>query len=108
MKLLSKPAADAIEYGQLRVSPMVGLELEYLHGLGRIKLGAERVLNSLGKEIGLQVSDEPFQNVIERAYKLDWTRDPFDRVIVAHALLAASPLVTRDRMVRDNFSGAIW
>jgi PIN domain nuclease of toxin-antitoxin system len=106
--LLSKPAADAIETGQLNISPMVSLELDYLHEIGRIKLDSGLVIKTLTEEIGLQIADAPFQRIIGHANKLDWTRDPFDRIIVAHAIQAQSPLVTRDRAIREHFNGAVW
>jgi PIN domain nuclease of toxin-antitoxin system len=39
---------------------------------------------------------------------LTWTRDPFDRMLVATALLHEIPLVTRDTCIHDNFPGAVW
>lgn len=108
IKLLSKPASDAIEQGQIGVSPMVKLELEYLYEIGRIKLAADKVLAALHEEIGLQIVDTPFAPLVTQANKLSWTRDPFDRLIVAHAVLANAPLVTRDKLIRDHFPQAVW
>ena len=45
---------------------------------------------------------------VEAAERLSWTRDPFDRLIVAQASLAGAPLVTKDRMIRKHFAKAAW
>jgi PIN domain nuclease of toxin-antitoxin system len=45
---------------------------------------------------------------VDQALSEGWTRDPFDRLIVANAKAAAAPLVTKDEMVRGNYSRALW
>jgi PIN domain nuclease of toxin-antitoxin system len=50
----------------------------------------------------------PFRKVVDQAIAESWTRDPFDRLIVANAKAAAAPLVTRDERIRDNYSRALW
>jgi PIN domain nuclease of toxin-antitoxin system len=37
-----------------------------------------------------------------------WTRDPFDRLLVGHALARGAPLLTKDRLIRRHFRQAIW
>ena len=106
--LLSQSAIAAIEQNQVCVSPIVRLELEYLHEIGRIRLGAHAILATLNEEIGLRVEDASFASIIEHAAKQTWTRDPFDRIITAHALMARASLITKDQVIRNNFTGAIW
>ena len=48
------------------------------------------------------VDDIPLATVIRRALRLDWTRDPFDRMLVAHSLARRMPLCTVDRHVREH------
>jgi PIN domain nuclease of toxin-antitoxin system len=62
----------------------------------------------LAAGIGLRVCDMPFRKVVDQAIAESWTRDPFDRLIVANAKAAAAPLVTRDERIRDNYSRALW
>ena len=107
-KLLSAPAAEAIEHGRLFVSPIVGLELQLLHEIGRISKGPEPVLRSLAADIGLQIEAASFAGVAAQARELSWTRDPFDRLIVAQARLARSPLVTKDALIRKHYPAAVW
>lgn len=43
-----------------------------------------------------------------KATSLDWTREPFDRIIVAQAIAREASLVTRDQTILANFAGAVW
>ncbi|OGA95143.1 MAG: hypothetical protein A3G27_10380 [Betaproteobacteria bacterium RIFCSPLOWO2_12_FULL_66_14] len=106
--LLSASARDAVETGRLLVSPIVDLELQLLREIGRIIKGSETVLAALAKEIGLQVATTEFSRVVAAARDLSWTRDPFDRLIVAEAMLAGARLVTKDRLIRKHCSAAVW
>ena len=42
------------------------------------------------------------------AMEFSWTRDPFDRLIAAQALVSGERLLTRDRLIRANCSWAFW
>ena len=106
--LLSAAARRAIERSTLQVSPMVGLELQYLREIGRIRHGPTRVLASLRSDLGLSMSELPFAAVAARARAYSWTRDPFDRLIAAQAAAARARLVTRDDLLRRHFRLALW
>lgn len=108
VELLSATARDAIEHGTLAVSPMVGLELQYLREIGRIRQGPKRILAALRRDLGLAVSDLPFAAVAARAQAFSWTRDPFDRLIAAQAAVVRARLVTRDDLLRRRFSLSLW
>jgi PIN domain nuclease of toxin-antitoxin system len=106
--LLSAVARDAIERGQLIASPIVDLELQLLYEIGRIVKGPQTVLATLTREIGLQIAAPPFLEAVVAARELNWTRDPFDRLIVAGAALVTAKLVTKDRMIRRHYLDALW
>lgn len=106
--LLSEPARAAIERGRLFVSPIVDLELQYLHEIGRISKGPTAILAALATEIGLAVDGQPLAAIVSRARDLSWTRDPFDRLIVAGTLLAGGRLVTKDTLIRKHCKAALW
>ena len=97
-----------IEESELLISPAVILELQYLYEIGRVAEPARTVLDALGPEIGLKVCELPFSRVAEAALDLGWTRDPFDRLIVAHSLARSAPLLTRDRAIHDHHPHAVW
>lgn len=90
------------------VSPIVELELTYLFEIGRVSEPASAPLSALRRELGMQVADVSLAEVIETAKDLSWTRDPFDRLIAAHAIVANAPLVTADETIREHLHLAVW
>lgn len=99
---------ELIEENDLGISPMVELELEYLHEIGRLKATGQDVLQDLDGRIGIRKSSAPFARIIEEARQLTWTRDPFDRIIVATARADNVVLVTRDATILANHDRARW
>lgn len=107
--LLSARAIEAIESAaDLRISPMVRLELQYLFEIGRVREPSVGVVDDLASSLGLRVCDRPFADVALEAERFTFTRDPFDRLIVAQAALADAPLVTRDDGIRQAYERACW
>lgn len=105
---LSPVAVSAIEADELLVSPMVRLELQYLFETGRILAKPDAVLSTLATELGLATCALAFPAVIRKALSLDWTRDPFDRIIVAQAIAGKRTLLTRDQTIHKHHAGAVW
>lgn len=93
---------------ELRISPMIHLELQYLFETGRTRVQPTPVLDELSGILGLKTCNAPFPAVVKVAETLEWTRDPFDRLIVAQAALYDAPLVSKDRSIRKNYSWAVW
>ena len=106
--LIPPRARRLIEDRPMLVSPIVALELEYLFETGRTSEPARSVLQALGRDIGLRLCDLPFPDVAGAAGRQSWTRDPFDRVIVAQAALRRAPLITRDADIRAHYDRAVW
>ena len=106
---LSERAADAIRKSDLIISPMVLLELQYLYEIKRLLKEPLALLNDIDTQIGLKVKDASFAAVLHTARFETWTRDPFDRVIVAHARTDGhAPLVTADSRIRENYPRSVW
>jgi len=40
--------------------------------------------------------------LFQKALSLGWTRDPFDRLLVAHSLARRVPLCTTDSMIQEH------
>lgn len=99
-----------MEDDDLAISPIVELELAFLHEIGRVSEGPTRFLDGLRRAIGLTVDATPFERVAAQAASdgLAFTRDPFDRIIAAQAVCAGAPLVTKDRALRQHLDLALW
>jgi PIN domain nuclease of toxin-antitoxin system len=103
-----QPVCEVLEAEDLVVSPIVELELQLLYEIRRIADPGRTILDDLMARVGLQMSNAPFHRVVAAAGKLDWTRDPFDRLIVGQAMADAARLVTRDRVIREHYRAALW
>ena len=108
IELFSERAKTAIETNDLMISPMVELELIYLIEIKRIKGDAKEIVADLQNRIDLKVSSTQFRKIIWAATGLKWTRDPFDRIITAQAIVENVQLVTADSVIRQHFEGALW
>jgi PIN domain nuclease of toxin-antitoxin system len=97
-----------LEDHDLQVSPIVALELSYLHEIKRLKHDASTVLVDLGGRIGLRESQAEFAHVVRSATNLRWTRDPFDRLIVGNAIADGVLLLTADAILRKHYKRARW
>ncbi len=91
---ISAEAQKVLEQADLLISPMVLVELEYLYEVKRIKLPSRDIQLKIEHEIGVRVCDLPFPLVASVMVGERWTRDPFDRMIVAQA--KANGLATLD------------
>lgn len=74
-----------LEKAVLFYSPMVRLELFFLQEIGRLKVSPDEILGTLGTELGVSGTQDPIAQVVQSSLNLIWTRDPFDRMIVATA-----------------------
>lgn len=88
---------------------MVLLEMEYLYEIGRVLMSAQDIRLKLECEAHIRVCERPFAEVIEVGLQEKWTRDPFDRVIVAHAKSNGfSYLVSADEEIGAHYPRAVW
>jgi PIN domain nuclease of toxin-antitoxin system len=107
-KKLSPIAKRSIEKSVLVISPVVKLELAYLYEIGRLREPAESIVEDLTGRIGLVCETADYANVVNRAIGMTWTRDVFDRLVVAHAAMDASDLLSKDKIIRAHYASAIW
>jgi PIN domain nuclease of toxin-antitoxin system len=108
VELISPRSRALIEDESPLLSPIVALELEYLFETGRMSTPASSLLQTLGRDLGVRLCDLPFAAVVTAALRQSWTRDPFDRIIVAQAAMRRAPLITRDAAIRAHYQRAIW
>ena len=101
---LGLPAKRAIDRDIVTISPAVLLEIELLFEIRRLREGARIIAAGLTEDLDIRVAGERFADVATEALALGFTRDPFDRLIVAHASLAKATLVTQDATLRYRYA----
>jgi PIN domain nuclease of toxin-antitoxin system len=106
---LTLDAQRLIDKADLLISPIVLLELEVLHEVGRVNLPRHDIHRKLEHEIGLRVCTLPFTHVAEVARDEAWTRDPFDRIIVAQAKANQfAYLISADETIAKHYPRTVW
>ncbi len=105
---LSAKVRSYINENDIYISPIVSLELQYLLEVKRITPKPQTVISALSEAIGLNVCDKNFYQIAQCAQQYSWTRDPFDRIIVAQAGLNDNILVTKDQTILTHFEHAVW
>ncbi|MDZ7333269.1 MAG: PIN domain-containing protein [candidate division KSB1 bacterium] len=108
IKRLSEQARYLINNNEVLISPVVRLELQYLFEIQRITDEAKLIVSDLSDRIGLKICDENFNTIISNALNYSWTRDPFDRIIVANADITHNILITKDQNILNNYKRAVW
>ncbi|MEB3309050.1 MAG: PIN domain-containing protein [Snowella sp.] len=101
-------AKSLLNEHDLYISPIVRLELQYLYEIERISVSADPIIQDLGDRLGLRICDKDFNQIVGYGLGLSWTRDPFDRLIVAQAMITESILLTKDVKILNNYHQAKW
>ncbi len=104
----SPRVTQIIESESCLISGAVALELAYLFESGRIKYPGMTIIEYLSRYIDLSICTLPGSIIALKAMDLSWTRDPFDRLIVANAACEDKPLVTKDRLITQHYPRVIW
>jgi PIN domain nuclease of toxin-antitoxin system len=105
---LSPTARRLLEREKLQISAMVAMELETLFEARKLNSEPDQLLQILERDHGLTRSETRFESVIVAARTFAWTRDPFDRLIVANAMSDGMRLITADQTILANFKDAAW
>ena len=109
LKKLSKEAARLVDKSDLLISPMVVVEFQYLYEIGRLGIPPQKMLDVLEYDFRVRVCDLPFERVAKWVLEEQWTRDLFDRMIVAQARARGEAvLLSADERILDNYSKAVW
>jgi PIN domain nuclease of toxin-antitoxin system len=108
LDLFKPKTLKLINENQLCISHIVRLEMKYLNEIGRIKQQPDVIIDALIDEIGLVFSENSIERIISHAIHLDFTRDPFDRIIVADASINNSQLISKDQIIKMNYKNTVW
>jgi PIN domain nuclease of toxin-antitoxin system len=104
---LSNHARQLINFSPVVISPIVVLELELLNEIGRLKASVDHVLDLL-RQLGVSVLEQSFPQACWASRSLTWTRDPFDRLIVGHAMAdEQAVLISLDEAIHANYKQAL-
>lgn len=104
----SAKAKQQLDQSKLWVSPICLLELDYLYEIKRIKKKGWPIYQDLQREVDLEIAEDPYLRIVEVASQISQTRDPFDRLLVAHAKLRGLPIVSKDRFLKVIYSACMW
>jgi len=87
---------------RLQMSPASLLELQLLVESGKLRLQGDRSTASIAADPRCVLDEPPAGPWFEQAIEVTWTRDPFDRLLVAHARLRGWKLATGDSMLLER------
>ena len=87
---------------RLYVSPASLLELQFLVEVGRLTLAAGKSVAALADDTRWRLDEPPAGRWFAAACDSSWTRDPFDRLLVAHARTRGWKLATADDLLIDR------
>jgi len=105
---LSDRAKRLINEHELYISPMVRPELQYLHEIRRITEKSDDILLDLVNRLDLKICQTDFNLIINQSLIINWTRDPFDRLIVSNASVDNHILLTKDNRILTHYKNAVW
>lgn len=109
LRKISSAAKRKIDDSDLLISPIVLLEFQYLVEVGRLRMSPAEMYANLNATFGVDMCSMPFSAVSLEAVSIGWTRDPFDRLIVAQAQVNhEAALITSDELIREKYSRAVW
>lgn len=87
------------------MSPASLLEIQLLMETGRIRLRSATAAD-LGHDDRWVIDDPSSADWFDQALAIGWTRDPFDRLLVAHAQLRGWRLATADGEILERLGPA--
>lgn len=86
------------------ISPVSFLEIQFLAEAGRLEVRNPVFTERVSRDRRFLVDEAPLVALVDHALPLEWTRDPFDRLLAAHSSARRVPLCTMDRTVRRHHS----
>jgi PIN domain nuclease of toxin-antitoxin system len=92
--------------GQLYASPASLLEIQFLVEVGRIHLRSGTAVRDLADDDRWVMDNPASVDWFDRALDVGWTRDPFDRLLVAHAALRGWRVATGDGALLERLGPA--
>lgn len=89
---------------RLYLSPVTVLEIQFLVEAGRLRLSDDRSPTALAGAGPWKLDEPPAEKWFCAACDFPWTRDPFDRLLAAHARLRGWKLATADTLLLERLA----
>jgi PIN domain nuclease of toxin-antitoxin system len=89
---------------RLYLSPATVLELQFLVEVGRVRFAERASPATLTADQRWQLDEPPAGRWFAAACHVGWTRDPFDRLLAAHARLRGWKLATADEVLLEKMA----
>lgn len=90
------------DYRPWGVSPVTFLEVAFLAEVGRLEARLPELVEAVGRDPRFTVDEIPLVKLMRGALPLEWTRDPFDRLLATRGGARRVPLCTLDRRLRTR------
>jgi PIN domain nuclease of toxin-antitoxin system len=91
-------------FPRIYLSPASVLEIQFLLDAGRLRLSEGRSASMLAGDDRWRLDQPPAAKWFMTACELGWTRDPFDRLLAAHARLRGWKLATADILLLERLA----
>lgn len=89
-------------FSRLHISPASLLELQFLMEAGRLRFTDAGSVEAVAADGRWRLDEPPAGGWFAAACEFGWTRDPFDRLIAAHARLRRWRLATADEQLIEQ------
>ena len=107
-KPFSQKALNLIDTYDIFIPSISILEMQFLYEIKKLYVNPIDIITELRETISLLTIHTDSADLIQNALPLNWTRDPFDRLIVAETIYHGATLLTKDEVIRKNFNNAVW
>ncbi|MGH7468688.1 MAG: type II toxin-antitoxin system VapC family toxin [Longimicrobiales bacterium] len=87
------------DYRPWGVSPVSLLETQFLSDVGKLQLKSAEFVDAIVQDPRFLIDEPPLLHLVRHSLPLNWTRDPFDRLLAAHSSARRVPLCTLDRVI---------
>ena len=94
------------QFPRVYLSPASVLEIQFLAEAGRLRLVDGLSPMALADDDRWRLDEPPAAKWFGGACELSWTRDPFDRLLAAHARLRGWKLATADDLLLDRLAAS--
>jgi PIN domain nuclease of toxin-antitoxin system len=108
LEKFNQSVKNILNENEILISPIVQLELQYLFEIERLKAPANIIIADLSDRLGISICTKSFDTIVSQAIRLNWTRDPFDQIIVANAALNENILISKDQNILKHYTHARW